>query len=169
MNNNTLRCKKLTTIVSGQNCYISAIMVICFCLMKGRTTYFRPKTVVFSFFHLMVLLFKVLFNHSAFKCCISYVLSVRAFSFLPFDLEIHHVIYFYLLADLNVPRQKRHENFQYFFWNQPFFFFFFFFFLDMEEKHGDLVTRKRDGSGKKVIGKIESCTKRLLFFYSIYT
>ena len=149
MNNNTLRCKKLTTIVSGQNCYISAIMVICFCLMKGRTTYFRPKTVVFSFFHLMVLLFKVLFNHSAFKCCISYVLSVRAFSFLPFDLEIHHVIYFYLLADLNVPRQKRHENFQYFFWNQPFFFFFFFFFWTWRKNMEILWPEKEMGVVKK--------------------
>ena len=34
----------------------------CFCLTKGRATYFRPKTIVASFLHFMVLLSKVLLN-----------------------------------------------------------------------------------------------------------
>ena len=45
-------------------CYISALMLTCFLLTKGRTTYFWPETIVASFLHIMVLLFKVLFNHS---------------------------------------------------------------------------------------------------------
>ena len=42
---------------------ISALVLTCFRLTKGRATYFLPETIVVSFLHLMVLLFKVLFNH----------------------------------------------------------------------------------------------------------
>ena len=41
-------------------CYILVLVLTCFHLTKGRATYFRSKTLVASFLHLMVLLFKVL-------------------------------------------------------------------------------------------------------------
>ena len=45
-------------------CYILALVLTCFRPKKGRATFFRPKTIVASFSHSMVLLPKVLFNHS---------------------------------------------------------------------------------------------------------
>ena len=45
-------------------CYISALMFNCFFLTKSRVTYFQPETTVASFLHFMVLLFKVLLNHT---------------------------------------------------------------------------------------------------------
>ena len=42
--------------------YISALVLTCFRLTKGRATFFRPETIVASFLHLMVLFLKVLFN-----------------------------------------------------------------------------------------------------------
>ena len=74
--NNTIRCKKLTTTVSGQKnvaqsfvrqkqvstsveikqqccCYISALVLFCFRLTMGRATFFWPETIVVSFLHLM--------------------------------------------------------------------------------------------------------------------
>ena len=80
LDNNTIRCKKPATIVSGQNyvalpsvrrkqistsaeiCYISRLVLTCLRLTNGRATHFQPETIVASFFHLMVLLFKVLLN-----------------------------------------------------------------------------------------------------------
>ena len=49
---NVLRC-----------CYISSLVLTSFRLKKGRVSYFRPDTIVTSFLHLMVLLFKVLLYH----------------------------------------------------------------------------------------------------------
>ena len=43
-------------------CYISALVLACFCLTKGRAVYFWFETIVVSFLHLMVLFFKVLLN-----------------------------------------------------------------------------------------------------------
>ena len=40
-------------------------MLTGFLLMKGRIKIFRPKTIVVSFLHLMVLLFKVLLNRTS--------------------------------------------------------------------------------------------------------
>ena len=81
LKNNIIRCKKLVTIASGRknvawsfvkqkqvstsskcnsNSYFSALVLTCFRLTKGRATFFRPETIVASFLHLMVLLFKVL-------------------------------------------------------------------------------------------------------------
>ena len=37
--NNTIRCKKLTTIISGC-CYFSALVLTCFPLTKGRAMFF---------------------------------------------------------------------------------------------------------------------------------
>ena len=45
-------------------CYISALMLNCFCLTKGRAAYFPPETIVASLLYLMVLSLKVLFNHT---------------------------------------------------------------------------------------------------------
>ena len=45
-------------------CYISALMLDCFRLTMGRATFFRPQTVVVNFLYLIVLFFKVFFNHS---------------------------------------------------------------------------------------------------------
>ena len=45
--------------------YISALMLTCFRLKKGRAKFFRPETIVASFLRLMVLSFKVLSNHSS--------------------------------------------------------------------------------------------------------
>ena len=45
--------------------YISALVLTCFRLKKGRAMFFRPETIVVSFLHLMVLFFKVLLNHSS--------------------------------------------------------------------------------------------------------
>ena len=44
-------------------CYISALVLTCFRLKKGRATFFLPETIVASFLHLMVLFFKVLLSH----------------------------------------------------------------------------------------------------------
>ena len=46
--------------ITATYCYISALVLSCFRLTKGRATYFRPEIIVASFLHLMVLLFKVL-------------------------------------------------------------------------------------------------------------
>ena len=43
-------------------CYISALWITCFYLTKGRVTFLRPKTIVASFLHLMVIFFKVIFS-----------------------------------------------------------------------------------------------------------
>ena len=45
-------------------CYISALVLICFRLKKSRDTFFWPGTIVESFLHLMVLIFKVVLNHT---------------------------------------------------------------------------------------------------------
>ena len=71
LGNNTIECKKLATIVSGvpqcnsnvHCCYISALVLNCFCLNKDRATFFKIETYVASFLHSEVLLPKVLFNH----------------------------------------------------------------------------------------------------------
>ena len=85
LKNITVRCKKLT-IVLGQKiitwpfvrrkqvsmsakvcycCYILALVLACFLLMKGCTLIFWPKTISASFLHVMVLFFKMKFNHSS--------------------------------------------------------------------------------------------------------
>ena len=46
-------------------CYISALVLTCFRLTKGRVKFFRLETIVDSFFHLMVLFFKVILNHTS--------------------------------------------------------------------------------------------------------
>ena len=46
-------------------CYISALVLTWFHLTKGRAAFFRPKTIISSFLHLMMLLFKVLLNLSS--------------------------------------------------------------------------------------------------------
>ena len=43
---------------SQRCCYISALALSCF--HKGRATFFRPETIVGSFLHLIMLLFKCL-------------------------------------------------------------------------------------------------------------
>ena len=58
-----LQAKKVSTSAEMRYCYISALVLTCFRLMKGRTTYFRPETIVASLLQLMVLIFKVFFNH----------------------------------------------------------------------------------------------------------
>ena len=40
----------------------STLVLTCYRLKKGRATFFRPKTIVASFLHLMVLSFKVIFQ-----------------------------------------------------------------------------------------------------------
>ena len=82
---NTIRCKKLATIVSGRKkgsmtlrqaktgkrecrnvtaCWHSCWKRIVW-LTKVRATFFRLEKIVASFLHLMVLLFKMLSNHSS--------------------------------------------------------------------------------------------------------
>ena len=92
LSNNTIECKKLATIVSGQKTRhfrnttlqektgkhecrnvtttfimlynlicISALVLTCFRLTKGRAPFFRPETIVADFLHLMVF---VMFNHA---------------------------------------------------------------------------------------------------------
>ena len=77
--NNTIRYTKLATSVSGRKnvarpfvrrqqvntsaelvpcCYISALVLTCYRLTKGRATFFQPETIVVSFLHFMVLSFK---------------------------------------------------------------------------------------------------------------
>ena len=48
-------------------CYISSLVLNCFRLKKGRVTFFWPETIVANFLHSMVLLHKVLFNHTIFR------------------------------------------------------------------------------------------------------
>ena len=50
-------CRNITATVPK-------IVLTCFRLTKDRATYFRPETIVASFLLLMVLLSKVLLNHS---------------------------------------------------------------------------------------------------------
>ena len=50
------------------SCYISALVLTCFRLAKGRASFFRPETIVTSFLHLMVSSFKVLLNHKSLVC-----------------------------------------------------------------------------------------------------
>ena len=45
-------------------CYISALVLTCLRLMKGRATFFQSETIVASFRHFVVLLFTVFLNHS---------------------------------------------------------------------------------------------------------
>ena len=54
LNRRTLRC-----------CYISALVLTCFRLTKDPAIFFRPETIVASFLRLMVLFFKVIFNHKS--------------------------------------------------------------------------------------------------------
>ena len=44
-------------------CYISALVLTCYRLKKGRATFYRPETIVASLLLLMVLSLKVIFNH----------------------------------------------------------------------------------------------------------
>ena len=45
-------------------CNILALVLTFFRLTKGCATYFRPETIVTSFLHLMLLFYKVIFNHT---------------------------------------------------------------------------------------------------------
>ena len=53
----------VTMTVAVRCCCISALLLNCFRLKKGRAMFFRPETIVASYLHSMVLLSKVLFNH----------------------------------------------------------------------------------------------------------
>ena len=57
--------------------YTSAFVLTCFRLTKDRATYFRPETIVVSFLHLMVLLFKVLLNSTPVPYIKSLVIDVQ--------------------------------------------------------------------------------------------
>ena len=46
-------------------CYISALELTCFCLTGGCAMFFQIERIAVSFMHLMVLLFKVIFNHTS--------------------------------------------------------------------------------------------------------
>ena len=109
--NNTIECKKLATIVSGwknvarpflrckhvrnsaemllcmyvRYCYISALLLTCFLLKKGRATFFWTETIITSFLHSMVLLPKVLLNHS-FKST-PFLFRIRAISWTMSEIE----------------------------------------------------------------------------------
>ena len=76
--NNCFGSKKCSTILlqvkTGKHksrnvhcCYVSTLVLTYFPLTKGRATFFRPETIVVSFLHLMVLFYKVIFNHTS-KC-----------------------------------------------------------------------------------------------------
>ena len=62
-------------ITNGNSIPISALVLICFRLKKGRAAFFRPETIVASFLHLMVLFFKMLLNH------LNYMLSPPCFDY----------------------------------------------------------------------------------------
>ena len=55
--------RKQVSTCAVRCCYISALVLTCFHLTKGRATFFRSKTIFACFLHLIVLLFKVLLNH----------------------------------------------------------------------------------------------------------
>ena len=40
---NTLKKIRLKHLIKFNCCYISALMLVCFCLMKGRIVFFKPK------------------------------------------------------------------------------------------------------------------------------
>ena len=79
--NNTIICKKFATVGSGKIVKqpfvkrIAALVLTCFPLKKDRFTFFRPETIVASFLHPTVLLYKVIINHASkhhfvvFFCC----------------------------------------------------------------------------------------------------
>ena len=62
---------------NGENklhrCYISVVVLTCFCLKKGRATFFRPETIVASFLHRMVYFSKCYYTipqNASFWCSI---------------------------------------------------------------------------------------------------
>ena len=72
--------------VTATYMYISALVLTCFHLTKGHATYFRSKTIVASLLHLIVLLFKVLFNHA---------LKLLFFEFLQKHLQAQFNFFFF--------------------------------------------------------------------------
>ena len=66
--NNCFQSKKRSTTLlqaktgkhKCRNITATALVLTCFSLKKGCATYFRPETIIVSFLHLMVILFKVL-------------------------------------------------------------------------------------------------------------
>ena len=66
--NNCFGSKKRSTYQRTSNvrcCFISALVLTCFRLTKGRATSFQPETIVASFLHLMLLFYKVIFKHTS--------------------------------------------------------------------------------------------------------
>ena len=60
-------CWRIIKTINARNslcCYISALVLTCFCLKKSPAMFFQPETIGASFLHSMVLLPKVLFNNS---------------------------------------------------------------------------------------------------------
>ena len=53
----------IETHVPMRCCYISAVVLTCFCLTKGRATFFRLETIVANFLHLRMLIWEVFINH----------------------------------------------------------------------------------------------------------
>ena len=56
--------KQVSVNAKIHSCYISAIVLKYFWLMKGHVTFFQLKTITASFLHLLVLFFKVINNHT---------------------------------------------------------------------------------------------------------
>ena len=70
----SIKCSTtLLQVITGEHecrvrcCYFSALLLTCYRLKKGRATFYRPETIVLSLLFLMVLSFKVIFNHIS-KC-----------------------------------------------------------------------------------------------------
>ena len=118
LKNNTIKCKKLATIVSGKKNVArpfirrkqvstsaemkqqhTLLVLTCFCLMKGHDKFFQPKTMVRSFLHFMVLLRKVLFNQLL-MCCWWYLMASLK-SLFSLVLKCHSVFHATLAANLS--------------------------------------------------------------------
>ena len=74
-------------------CYISSQMLACFRLTKGRATFFQLEIIVASFLHLMLLLYKVILNHTSKRQFV--VLHFCAFEYF------HHYCQHFLLRYLH--------------------------------------------------------------------
>ena len=89
----TKKHHKLAFLSMIEYCYISALVLICFCLTNGRAKHFRHEIIVASLWHLMLFLFKALFSQtsdvSPEKCYQKFDTSQRGLSDLQYPGELY--------------------------------------------------------------------------------
>ena len=88
-------------------CYIPALMLTCFRLTKDCATFFWPETIIANFLHLMVLFYKVIFNHSSKRQFV-----VIRFRVIILDNFCHHktkkILFYYLFCFILFTHLKKY-------------------------------------------------------------